>query len=165
MKIFAYGSNMNINRLRERVPSATKIINGSLAGYKFAFNKISTDGSGKGNIQRSDDPNDMVWGVIFQIKESEKSLLDDAERGYTDNILNLMDEDGKTVEAHTYIANANRINNDLLPYDWYKAFVVTGATQNHLPLEYIGKLKAFPFNTDPDIERMQGQLAILTKMT
>ncbi len=35
MKIFAYGSNMNINRLKERVPSAIKICNASVEGYNF----------------------------------------------------------------------------------------------------------------------------------
>lgn len=164
MKIFAYGSNMNINRLRKRVPSAIRLFNASLPGYRFLFNKQSNDGSGKGNIQPSINPLNIVWGVIFEIEETEKPSLDIAEglgQGYCEGVIDLVDENDRFVQAQVYMADANAINNELLPYDWYKEFVVTGAEQNQLPAEYIEFLKNFRCNVDLDEQRKLRELNIL----
>lgn len=90
MKIFAYGSNMNLNRLKARVPSASKVCNASISGYFFSFNKKSSDGSGKGNITHTNNAADTVWGVVFEIDETEKGMLDEAEglgNGYDESII------------------------------------------------------------------------------
>ena len=80
MLIFAYGSNMNINRLTQRVPSATKVSNVFLTGYKLMCNKVSrNDGSAKANIEKSDIATDIVWGILFEIDNNEKPMLDKAE--------------------------------------------------------------------------------------
>lgn len=140
MKIFAYGSNMNINRLKERVPSATKVCNASLEGYKFSFNKKSNvDGSAKGNIHQSNDTTYKVWGVVFEIAETDKVGLDEVEglgKGYNEQQIDLFDDKGNVIQAQVYVADAAAINNEVLPFDWYKAFVVTGAEQYNLPAEY-----------------------------
>lgn len=52
---------MNINRLKERVPSAIKVYNASVEGYKFSFNKRSNvNGSAKGNIHQTNYTTDKV---------------------------------------------------------------------------------------------------------
>lgn len=164
MKIFAYGSNMNVNRLKQRVPSATKICNASLAGYKFSFNKRSNDGSGKGNIQQTNIDEDVVVGVVFEIDEAEKPALDAVEglgSGYNQTVIDLLDENGETFQAQVYVADANAVDDNLLPYDWYKEFVVTGAEQNNLPAAYVENIRNAGFNIDADEQRKQRQLAIL----
>ncbi len=165
MKIFAYGSNMNINRLKERVPSATKICNASVDGYKFSFNKRSNvDGSAKGNIEFTSNNEDKVWGVIFEIDEADKSGLDKVEglgKGYNEQQIDLLDDKGNTIKAQVYMADAASINNEVLPLDWYKAFVVTGAEQNDLPADYTEKLKNTTAKADKNVERSEKQQAIL----
>jgi gamma-glutamylcyclotransferase len=47
MYYFAYGSNMSLSRLRERVPSAEAVGCFSLNGHDLRFHKLSKDGSGK----------------------------------------------------------------------------------------------------------------------
>jgi len=79
MKIFSYGSNMNIERLKKRTPSAMKLSNGFLKEYQFKCNKVSNTGSSKGNIVFTGSSNDIVWSVIFDIADKEKKSLDDAE--------------------------------------------------------------------------------------
>ena len=115
MKIFAYGSNMNINRLKERVPSAIKVCNASVEGYKFSFNKRSNvDGSAKGNIHETDDAADKVWGVVFEIAETDKSGLDEVEglgKGYNEQQIDLCDDKGNVVRAQVYIADTRAIDN------------------------------------------------------
>lgn len=166
MKIFAYGSNMNINRLKERVPTAVKVCNASVEGYKFSFNKSSNvDGLAKGNIHQTNDATDKVWGVVFEIAETDKSGLDEVEglgKGYNEKQIDLFDDKGNTIQAQVYVADAGAINNVVLPFDWYKAFVVTGAEQNNLPADYTKSLKNSTAKVDTNAQRSQKQEAILT---
>lgn len=165
MLIFAYGSNMNINRLTERVPSATKVANVFLSGYKLVCNKASKDGSVKANIVKSDIPGDIVWGILFKIDNTEKPLLDKAEglgKGYTEDCLTFNGENKSKHVAQVYFADSNSINNDLVAYDWYREFIITGAIQNQLPADYILQLQSIPFIPDPDEERRIKHFSILS---
>ncbi|WP_078769190.1 TrlF family AAA-like ATPase [Elizabethkingia meningoseptica] len=163
MKIFAYGSNMNLNRLKERVPSANKLFNVFIKGYTIKCNKVSTDGSSKANIIKTDNDDDIVWGIIFEIDDSEKDKLDNAEQGYNDSILSFLDSENNPHEAQVYIADESAINEDLLPYDWYKEYIVSGAKENNLPKEYIEKLGAIKFIEDTNTERRDKNLGASQK--
>lgn len=165
MLIFSYGSNMNLNRLTQRVPSAVKVSNAFLTGYKFVCNKISKDGSAKANIIKSGIPGELVWGVLFNIDNKEKPLLDKAEGiglGYNEDTLTFFDQLSNSYSAQVYIADNNSINNHLLPFDWYKEFIVTGGIQNHLPAEYISQLQSIICIDDPDEERKLKNYSILS---
>ena len=165
MLIFAYGSNMNLNRLTKRVPSAVKVCNAFLPGYKLVCNKISKDGSAKANIMKTDNLAELVWGVLFTIDDKEKPLLDKAEglgKGYNEDKLTFFDDAGNTYTAQVYIADSNSIDNTLLPYDWYKEFIISGAIQNKLPAEYILNLKSIPCIRDHDAERRKNNYSILS---
>ncbi|HNU47179.1 MAG TPA: gamma-glutamylcyclotransferase [Bacteroidia bacterium] len=167
MKIFAYGSNMNINRLKKRVPSATRVCNASLDGYSFAFNKKSNDGSVKGNIEQTNNTNDKVWGVVFAIDEKEKDTLDEAEglgKGYYETVIEVLGKDGQLIKAQVYIADSDAIDNSLHPYDWYKEYVVSGAKENELPEDYRGKLENFQAKEDLDKKRRQKHFTAMGKI-
>ena len=164
MMIFAYGSNMNINRLTQRVPSATKFTNVFLPGYKLVCNKVSKDGSAKANIVKSGITTDIVWGVLFKIEKKEKPLLDKAEglgKGYNEDSLTFYAENNSQHVAQVYIADSNSINNSLVAYDWYKEFIITGAIQNQLPADYISQLQSIPCIPDPDEKRSKKNYSIL----
>jgi gamma-glutamylcyclotransferase len=47
---FAFGSNMLLERIKKRVPSARALGIATLGGYALRFNKLSKDGSAKANI-------------------------------------------------------------------------------------------------------------------
>jgi gamma-glutamylcyclotransferase len=165
MLIFAYGSNMNLNRLTKRVPSAVKVTNAFLTGYKVVCNKISNDGSAKANIIKTDVPAELEWGVLFTIDSNEKTLLDKAEglgKGYNEGTLTFFDESNNSYTAQVYLADSKSIDNTLLPYDWYKEFIVTGAIQNKLPVEYISYLQSITCIRDPDEERRTKNYSILS---
>ena len=166
MLIFAYGSNMNLNRLSQRVPSAKKVSNAFLPGYKLVCNKVSKkDGSAKANIIKTDNLADLVWGVLFTIDSNEKSQLDKAEglgMGYHEDNLTFFYDAGNAYTAQVYIADSKSIDNTLLPYDWYKEFIVTGAIQNKLPEGYISQLQAIACICDPDEERRTKNYSILS---
>jgi gamma-glutamylcyclotransferase len=160
MKIFAYGSNMSLNRLRKRVPSAMKLVNGYIEGYQVKCTKRSTDGSGKATILVSDQPERKVWGVIFEIEQKEKPRLDKAEglnNGYNETIIDVKFEAG-TCNAQVYIADEDSIDEDLAPYEWYKDFIVSGARENELPKEYIDELETIKAVKDnDDLRRLKNE--------
>lgn len=166
MLIFAYGSNMNLNRLTQRVPSAVKVCNVFLPGYKLVCNKVSKkDGSAKANIIKTDNLTQLIWGVLFTIDKKEKRLLDIAEglgKGYNEDTLTFIDETNNSYVAQVYIADSKAIDNSLLPYDWYKEFIVSGAILNNLPAEYISKLQSITCIRDHDAERRTTNYSILS---
>lgn len=166
MLIFAYGSNMNLNRLTQRVPSAVKVCNVFLPGYKLVCNKVSkNDGSAKANIIKTDNLAELVCGVLFTIDKNEKRLLDIAEglgKGYNEDALTFFDETNNSYAAQVYIADSKSIDNNLMPYDWYKEFIVSGAIQNNLPAEHISKLQSITCVRDHNEERRTKNYAILS---
>jgi gamma-glutamylcyclotransferase len=157
MMIFAYGSNMNLNRLTQRVPSAVRVSNAFLPGYKLVCNKVSKkDGSAKANIIKTGNLAELVWGVLFTIDINEKPLLDKTEglgKGYNEDTLIFFDETNNSYTAQIYFADSKPIDDNLFPYDWYKEFIVSGAIQNKLPFEYIAKLQSITCVRDHDEER------------
>jgi len=76
---FAYGSNMLTRRLAVRTPSAVAVGTAYVEGYRLTFDKVSTDGSGKCDIEATGNAADRVWGVLFRIATAEAADLDDAE--------------------------------------------------------------------------------------
>ena len=146
MLCFAYGSNMCTGRLRARVSSAMPVAVARLSGYRFAFEKRSTDGSAKGNAAETGRESDAVWGVVFDIDTAQKPALDDAEglgHGYGEKAITVTDKSSQSYECVMYYAQPSHIVVDQ-PYDWYKRFVVDGARQHVLPPEYISQHLAAP---------------------
>src|SRR5260221_8132435 len=78
---FAYGSNMLTRRLtaHNRAPSAVATGTAFAEGYRLTFDKVSTDGSGKCDIEGTGDPTNRVYGVLFQIASADAARLDEAE--------------------------------------------------------------------------------------
>ena len=78
MKYFAYGSNMSLLRLRERVPSAERLGVFKLEQHVLRFHKIGIDGSGKCDAFLTEDPNASVIGALFEI-DKEAGIKDAKE--------------------------------------------------------------------------------------
>jgi gamma-glutamylcyclotransferase (GGCT)/AIG2-like uncharacterized protein YtfP len=161
---FAYGSNMFEARFKQRVPSAKFFTTATLSGYQLSFAKRSMlDGSGKCTITPSHSI-DVVHGVVYKMDASERPLLDEAEglgKGY-DLIDLLLDHDVEAVNAFAYIASSDYVSDSLKPFDWYKAFVVAGAKQHHLPEGYIAEVESIETESDLDEQRAQLHWNILS---
>ena len=145
MKIFCYGSNMNTERITERCSSSRFISRAKVNGYKLLFNKRSKDKSGKANLIYTGDKS-LVWGVIFDISEDQKPILDKAEglgKGYDEYKLIVINDLGEEIECVCYIATDEKyLDNNLKPYDWYKEYCLIGAKQHNLPEDYILTLES-----------------------
>ena len=156
MFYFGYGSNMLTERLCKRCSSAEKIqpSMGSqhlLKGWKFTFSKLSISydkGNGKGNIERTENSQDKVYGVIFSILKSEEKELDrmegfPTENGYDKESFEIIDEKNSEENLENVMVYYKREHdtNNPIPFDWYKEYITKGAEQHKLPESYIKKLE------------------------
>ena len=161
MKYFAYGSNMSLLRLRERVPSAKNIGVFSLKKHQLRFHKASNDGSGKCDAFQTNNQNDMVIGALFEINEDERVALDKAEglgKGYEAKNVNVQNDAGETFEGLTYYAT--NMDSSLKPYSWYLNHVIVGAKETKVPPQYIDVIQSIKCIEDPDKSRDARQRAI-----
>jgi len=153
VKYFAYGSNMYKARLIRRISSAKFLFAACLKGHDLKFNKKSNDGSGKCNIQGTDNPDDVVYGVVFEMDPKDTPALDNAEgQGYSKKYVRVISDEVKDgeIEVFTYQAQPLFINDSLKPYDWYKELVVAGAKEHRLPESYVKMLESVRAMKDPD---------------
>ncbi|MFH1596996.1 MAG: gamma-glutamylcyclotransferase family protein [Pseudomonadota bacterium] len=79
---FAYGSNMDINQLRQRCPKSKFINIGKLIGYRLEFTHYSSGWEG-GVADVVPDSEKEVWGIVYQLSKSDLVRLDSYE-GYPD---------------------------------------------------------------------------------
>lgn len=130
---FAYGSNMNPERMLGRIKSAVPDGGARLSGYRLVFNKRSIDGTAKANIEHTDQ-NGYVLGCVYRIPKSDFGKLRDLEAGYIDTTVEL-DAKGKRVIAYTFIAEASSVFIGSPSKD-YVDHILTGAKYLNLPTEY-----------------------------
>jgi gamma-glutamylcyclotransferase (GGCT)/AIG2-like uncharacterized protein YtfP len=159
---FAYGSNMSVERLRARVPSAELVRLAFLANHELRFHKRSQrDGSGKCDAAYTGRAEDTVRGVLYSIESTEIRKLDIVEgrgHGYERRTISVVSDDGETLEAETYIATET--DPLLRPFDWYKEHVLRGAKAARLPPEYIALIDAVVADVDSDETRRTRELSV-----
>jgi gamma-glutamylcyclotransferase len=158
--VFAYGSNMCSGRIRDY--GISPVGNGRAAlleGYSLEFSKPSIDGSGKATVSLCTD--DLVWGVLYEIQDTDLPHLDRGEgSGYGRSRITVR-IDGSNSNAWIYIAKEPIETGRLFPYPWYKRFLVEGAREHRLPVEYITFLQALESIVDTDLKRVEDKEAIL----
>jgi hypothetical protein len=154
MYYFAYGSNLSIARLRQRVLVVERIGLFRLNSHELRFHKAGKDGSGKCDAFETGDQAHFLWGSVFDIDAAMKSSLDDAEGlgfGYEEKRVTVTGEAGVRLEAFTYYATS--IDESLRPYSWYLDHVLIGAKESGVPVGYRARLEAIDCIIDPDIQR------------
>jgi hypothetical protein len=136
---FAYGSNLSLARMRERVAGAEAVGAARLDGFRLCLDKCGRDGSGKANLR--EDANDVVWGVLYRFDPREWSRLDACEPGYERIAVSVV-LGGAAVDALTY--RSLDLTQDPVPFAWYKRLLVEGARAHALPGDWIRHLEALP---------------------
>ena len=153
----AYGSNLHPLRLLLRLPNARFAGAAELAGKRLCFHKRSQDESGKCNIVRGDA---SVHLAIYELNDQEKAELDQIEGAGVGYSVEEIEVPGFG-ECFTYIATASFIDDDLRPYSWYKALVLTGCKALRLPNDYIAMIQGITSIEDPDRARHANNMKIV----
>ena len=161
---FAYGSNMLTQRLQARCPSARPVSAARALRFSTAISKKGADSSGKATLApASNETPRHTFGVVFEIPQNERELLDSAEGpGYFRNDafnVSLVDNN-QQYSTSTYVAGDDHIALNLEPYCWYRALIIAGAEQHNLPDEHVAGLRALPFRSDPDLHRTSRKQAV-----
>lgn len=164
LNYFAYGSNLHLQRLLLRVSSARTHFVASLKGYDLRFHKLGQDGSGKANAFYTGEESDVLHGVVYKMHGEHKPLLNRFEGGYETRQIELHDGE-QFIDAFIYIAPNHPVDDTLMPYDWYQAYVTEGAKQHQLCQHYIERLKSHSAMPDPDSDRERLNLKVLGRIT
>ena len=143
---FAYGSNMDPNRLKQKEGIEHILVNARRArldDWEFGFTKKGKDG-GKANIIPK--TGGIVWGLLIELDSKAVKEMDKSEGTgfkiphYTKETVHVVTDDGVEHECKTYVANfhPDRFDEEgVPPSEEYLKHIVDGATIHNLPSEYI----------------------------
>jgi gamma-glutamylcyclotransferase (GGCT)/AIG2-like uncharacterized protein YtfP len=146
MLYFAYGSNMDAEQMKGRCPSAKFVCRAKLPSHRLAFTRMSIiRRCGVADILR-DETND-VWGVVYELVESELENLDkdeafrlgrpDDQNDYTRENWHVWHEGDAKRPLLVALYRGHPQPNPPLPNCDYKNLIVAGARHWQLPAEYI----------------------------
>jgi len=129
MYYFAYGSNMNQDRMIERKMEFASLYKGILKDWKLVFNKkaYNKEGIGYANIVPSISSN--VEGIIYKIEDEAIKYLDKAEsypKHYLKKDLFVELENGESLQCVAYIGNPLQIKEGLKPEKEYLGHLLKG---------------------------------------
>ncbi len=145
MKYFAYGSNMDPARMRDRTINYSVREHAVLSRYSLQFNKIADANSEEGRANIVPDAEDSVEGAFYDIEPSDITKLDRYE-GYPahyDKInVSVRLDDGSEIEALTYIAQPDKVRNGLRPRREYLEHLL--AARDILSDRYYQRLESRP---------------------
>lgn len=130
---FAYGSNMNLEQMAYRCPSAEVVENVHVEGYRLAF---CGRPSGNGVATILPEEGSHVDGVLWRItKECEQSL--DYYEGYphlySKEIINVKNSDGKERDVTVYTINEPYKSQSSIPSQVYLEGILEGCRENGIP--------------------------------
>ena len=158
IRYLAYGSNLLPARIGARLNGVKSLGSVTLDGWRLCFHKLGADGSGKCNLVA--DPTSVAYGAVYELSFESKKQLDTIEGvgyGYSDETLELSSHGSVWV----YLAEPSHIDDNLVPYDWYHAFVLYGAKHHQFPSDYIFDINRVTSAPDHDESRRAENLAIL----
>lgn len=142
MYYFAYGSNMDSQRMVSRGVSFSERKLGKLKGYKLVFNKISSKDNAVGFANIVQDSSSEVFGCIYKIEDTDIAKLDSFEgvpQHYERRTLPILIEEGTMVDAECYIANTSMTNSTVKPTQEYLGHLLSA--KDILPQKYREELE------------------------
>ena len=136
MYYFAYGSNLCKRQMKERCPKSIYLMRATLPGFRFVYDGNSDKRKGAvGNILPS--VGESVKGVIYEIDETEKVVLDKCEgvpSSYQSRIIEVLGQNGEKYHCLVY-SRSGRVEGK--PSEEYKNIVLEGALESGLDMDYV----------------------------
>lgn len=150
---FAYGSNMNPDRVVKRQMAFHSAASGSLSHYRLAFNKRSVKypGAASANVVPHDGA--ITEGVVYRLTVPAQIEMMDPYEGYPrryDRLALPIRTEVEEVLAWVYIANRDYVTEGLNPAKWYLDHLLAG--RDYLSHGYYSELLETPCIPDSDKE-------------
>ncbi len=164
VRVFAYGSNLCIARLKSRSPSAEVLSPARLHSHRLHFHKRGRDGSGKADAVHTGNHVDTLWGVVYSLEVHDKRRLDEIEglgTHYLEREVEVLTPAEDLLTAFMYHAHPEMIDASQRPYIWYKRLVVEGGRAHGLPDDYIEHVAGVEHIDDPCSKRAVRESRVL----
>lgn len=139
----AYGSNMSLQRLAERIGKTDEIKKGYLEGYKLRFNKKAAKGGSYANIAYAG-PDFRCPFVAHRISKQQLQVLDRFEgepSHYVRIGLPISDEKGESYFGHVYIANPKKLTMNESPSSDYLNHIYRGYEEHRFDTTSLPRLE------------------------
>ncbi|MBT6893526.1 MAG: gamma-glutamylcyclotransferase [Gammaproteobacteria bacterium] len=150
---FAYGSNMNPDRVRQRKMSFESADSGQLFDYSLRFNKRSVKYPGAAAANVMAVSKGVTEGVVYRLVDPTQIEMMDPYEGYpvlyNRTALPIVTRAG-VVDAWVYIANEDHVTEGLAPARWYLNHLLAG--RDYLSVPYFESLCQTRCLHDSDIE-------------
>lgn len=136
---FAYGSNINLDQMAVRCPTAQVVGPAMLADHELLF-RGNAGGFGVATIEPL--PGETVHGLLWKITpECERSL--DIYEGYPclyeKETITVRGRDGAEIPVMVYVMTNELWRNPTMPSASYYAGIAAGYAQNGLPVEELNR--------------------------
>ena len=126
---FGYGSNMNQLRVEQREMPFVEVLAGTLHDYQLAFNKRSVKYPGAASANVIAKAGASVQGVLYKLTGPQAILKMDPFEGYPVRYSRFelpVETAIGQVTAWVYTANADYIEEGLMPAQWYLQHLLAG---------------------------------------
>jgi gamma-glutamylcyclotransferase (GGCT)/AIG2-like uncharacterized protein YtfP len=150
---FAYGSNMNSERVIDRKMQFVNTLAGRLVDYELVFNKRSVKYPGAGAANVEPKSGAITEGVLYELSGPDEILKMDPFEGYPLRYrreIHLLETKSGSVKAWVYIANHQFLGDNLKPARWYLKHLLAG--EQMLSEDYYGRLCRVPCLADSEVE-------------
>jgi cation transport regulator ChaC len=150
---FAYGSNMNPERVKKRQMDFHSARGGRLRHYQLAFNKRSVKYPGAASANVVPIPGAITEGVAYRLAAPEQIEMMDPFEGYPHRYNRLplrIHLEGGDVDAWVYVANHEYVTEGLNPARWYLEHLLAG--REFLSRNYYEALSGTPCLPDSEEE-------------
>lgn len=160
MKYFAYGSNMNAKRMKDREVNFSKRELAILKDYKLCFNKQASRNTNEGYANLIPKNGIATEGILYEIDAQDIEKLDKLEaypNHYTKKTIKVELENGDEVDALVYIAQPDKIKEGLKPTKEYLNHLKEGKdliSKNHL--DFIKSFNSLDNLTQSDVNNKKG---------
>lgn len=126
---FAYGSNMNVERMATRGLAVVAATAGILPRMRLVFTKRATDAPHRSYANIAFAPDGQVEGVLYELASAaEINKMDPFEGSpwrYSRDVFSIQTAAGN-IPAWVYVANQAMLANDLKPARWYLEHLLAG---------------------------------------
>ncbi len=141
--IFGFGSNMDINQIKKRCPSAKLICRATVKNKEIRYTTYSRIRLG-GVADMFEAPGHEVLGLVVSINDQDLSYLDKIEcddNGYQRIEIEAFDDNGEALKCFAYDVIDKKP--DVPPTAVYEWLVYSGAFYLNAPHSYLEKIRSY----------------------
>jgi gamma-glutamylcyclotransferase len=141
---FAYGSNMDAERMRAHCPTSRRVDFACLHGHRLAFTRRSVvSGTGVADVVAAS--RGVVWGVLYEVGDGDLEALDRKEGNgwaYAREQKSVTLAADRSVQSATVYTVLAKEPSEVQPSREYLERLIAAAEAHGLPGEYIATLRA-----------------------